>query len=93
MKNPEAYGQLKQCIMQLLKDEVAEVRSKLLANIEHYLKTFAQSNANQQYLGILLDLLNDKNWKNRLAGIKVVESLIIKFPEEFGNDQRIIQAL
>ena len=93
VKNPEQLGYLRTLIQQILKDESADVRIRLFLNLEPFLKALSSQSAVASFGAMLHDLLNDKNWKVRLDGLKTIESLVTKFPEEFSNDEKILKAL
>lgn len=91
VKVPEALNQIKNAIGLLAKDPNPDVKARLLLNIEPYLKTLASSSINNQFAGIIYELLADKNWKIRVQGIKALEQFVIKFPEDFAQDDRVMK--
>lgn len=91
VKNNEAMSQLKGMVMGLAKDTNSEIRVRLLLNVEPYLKSVMSQSTNVTILGIITDLLADKNWKIRINGIKSLELLVIKFPDDFASDEKILK--
>ena len=92
-KAPEHLNQLKALIQQCLKDESADVRIKLFLNIEPFLKALSSPTAVANFGALIFELLNDKNWKIRLDGLKTIEALVTKFSDEFANDEKVIKAI
>jgi HEAT repeat protein len=92
-KYNEHNSAMKTMIMQLFKDENAEVRVTLFGNLEPYLKAQSVQNTLSNFTTTLQELLNDKSWKVRLDSVKVLEMLITKFPEDVANDEKIIRSL
>ena len=90
-KNNDAFAQIKSIIMTLIKDPNQDLKINLLLNVEPYLKTVASQNSNLTFMAFINELLNDKNWKIRIDAIKALENLVIKFPEEFANDEKILK--
>lgn len=88
---PEALNQVKSLVATMTKDTNPEVRAKLLLNIEPYLKTLVNQGTNTSFLGIVFELLADKNWKVRVSGLKALEILVVKFPEDFGQDDKVLK--
>lgn len=88
---PEAFNQVKALVASMSKDTNPEVRAKLVLNIEPFLRAIANQATNLSFLNIVFELLADKNWKNRVSGLKALELLVIKFPEDFSQDDKVLK--
>lgn len=90
-KLPEPFGQVKGIITTLSKDPNPDVKARLMVNIEPYLRTVNAQTTNLAFIGMAYELTNDKNWKVRVQGLKALEVLAIKFPEDFGQDDKVLK--
>lgn len=93
IKLTDSFLNLKTIVISLMKDPNAEVKIKLLLNSEPFLKSVISQNMNMTFMAFVHDLLLDKNWKIRTNAIKVLENFVIKFPEDFLNDEKIFKTL
>lgn len=91
-KTPDALNQVKTMVANLNKDANTDVRAKLLLNIDPFLKVMASQTTNLTFMGAVHELLADKNWKVRAQGIKALELLVVKFPEEFAQDEKMLKS-
>jgi serine/threonine-protein phosphatase 2A regulatory subunit A len=91
VKVPDAFAQVKSIITALSKDPSPDIKARLMVNIEPYLKTVNAQTTNLAFIGIVYELMADKNWKVRVQGLKALEVLAIKFPEDFGQDDKVLK--
>ena len=88
IKHAESFSQLRTIIASLSKDSVPETRVSLLQNIEPYLKASVSPSTSQAFMMQLTEFLNDKNWKHRAAALRILESLMLSFPDDFPADEK-----
>ena len=93
IKSNEGLTQLKSIINQLIKDQNPEVRVALFSNIDIYLKSINSGNTTMMFKTYIQEMMGDKSWKIRMTAIKAYENLIIKFAEDFSNDEKILKFL
>lgn len=91
-KLPEAFGQVKTIVTALSKDANPDIKAKLVLNIEPYLRTLNAQTTNLAFLTLVFELCADKNWKVRVQGLKALEQLAIKFPDDFAQDDKVLKA-
>lgn len=91
VKVTDAFAQVKAIITALSKDPSPDIKARLMLNIEPYLKTVNAQTTNLAFVGIAYELAADKNWKVRVQGLKALEVLATKFPEDFGQDDKVLK--
>lgn len=88
IKHSDSFGQLRTLITSLAKDSVPEIRLALLQNIEPYLRASVSPSTSQAFMAQLTEFLNDKNWKHRAVSLRILETLMLSFPDDFPADEK-----
>lgn len=91
VKIPDALAQVKNLVATLNKDANTDVRAKLLLHVDPFLRALGSQTTNLAFISAVYELMADKNWKVRLQGIKALENFVVKFPDDFAQDEKMLK--